>query len=194
MGAHTRARSARRGLFIGIRRRVFSRRQPPKRTVRGRDVGNVIGVAVLVAGLALAALIVRSRANHQHRAPRPAATATPIPSILDVVWDDAWPRLAFTGFPARSLDHIKAAYAFAARRPDVLQSLPCFCGCARQGHRSNEACYVTGRSASGVPRWTDHAITCGMCVDITHDAIVMTADHQLVDAIRRAIEMKYQPR
>lgn len=33
-------------------------------------------------------------------------------------------------------------YEFAARRPDVLHYLPCFCGCWRAGHKSNYDCFV----------------------------------------------------
>lgn len=126
------------------------------------------------------------------RSSEPGPATVALPQIADVRWDERWPRLVVTGLPARPLDEIRAAYAFAARRPDVLEALPCSCGCKRQGHAGNEACYIKGRSSWGVPRWTDHAITCGICLDITHDAIVMTADHQPIEAIRHAIKTKYQ--
>ena len=142
-------------------------------------------VVVLVVLLSVAVRVRRRTANP----PQPAAAA--LPSTADTLWDDSWPRLDVRGFPARTLDEIRAAYAFAARRPDVLQSLPCFCGCKRQGHASNEACYVRRRSAAGAPIWTDHGITCGICIDITHDAIVMTVDKRPIDEIRRSIEAKY---
>ncbi len=33
-------------------------------------------------------------------------------------------------------------YEFAARRPDVLHYVPCFCGCWRAGHRSSYDCFI----------------------------------------------------
>lgn len=190
MGAHKRARSVSRGMFTGIRQGVFVARKTNNRSGKHEwgDLGNVIGVGVLVLGLALGAVLVRSRSTHRHNA---AAPATSIPATPDVAWNDAWPQLMFTGIPVRPFDLIRAAYAFAARRPDVLRSIPCFCGCARQGHGSNEACYVKGRTPSGGPRWTDHAMTCGMCVDITRDAIIMTNQQQPIGAVRDAIEARY---
>lgn len=37
---------------------------------------------------------------------------------------------------------IRELYEFAARRPDVLRYMPCFCGCWRDGHRSNYDCFI----------------------------------------------------
>jgi hypothetical protein len=37
---------------------------------------------------------------------------------------------------------VRELYEFAARRPDVLRYMPCFCGCWREGHRSNYDCFV----------------------------------------------------
>lgn len=154
-----------------------------------RTTAYLLLIAVVLIAFVVFEVVIRLLRQTTMSPPLPAFA---LPQTSDIEWNEEWPRLVITGFPARSLAEIRAAYAFAARRPEVLQSLPCFCGCKRQGHEGNEACYVKGRSAAGVPRWTDHAVTCGMCVDITHDAIVMTDDHQPVDAIRRAIEMKYR--
>lgn len=37
---------------------------------------------------------------------------------------------------------LPALYEFAARRPDVLHYLPCFCGCGNAGHRNNYDCFI----------------------------------------------------
>lgn len=37
---------------------------------------------------------------------------------------------------------IRELYEFAARRPDVLHYVPCFCGCWRQGHESAYDCFI----------------------------------------------------
>jgi hypothetical protein len=39
-------------------------------------------------------------------------------------------------------DDLPQLYEFAARRPDVLHYMPCFCGCWREGHHSNYDCFI----------------------------------------------------
>lgn len=56
---------------------------------------------------------------------------------------------------ARALERlpsvVREAYYFALERPDVLQYMPCFCGCDRtDGHISNLDCFVQSRSAQGI--------------------------------------------
>jgi hypothetical protein len=68
-------------------------------------------------------------------------------------WDSTWPPLPASVTPSHPLDFIHAAYAFAFRRPDIVEYLPCYCGCERQGHRSLHACFVKGRTESGQPQW-----------------------------------------
>jgi hypothetical protein len=54
---------------------------------------------------------------------------------------------------------VRAVYEFAARRPDVLRYVPCFCGCERNGHQDNEDCFVASRAADGRPEWDRHGLT-----------------------------------
>ena len=51
-----------------------------------------------------------------------------------------------------------ALYAFATERGDVLQWMPCTCGCADLGHGSNRACYIKAETAAQVT-YTSHAAT-----------------------------------
>ena len=50
---------------------------------------------------------------------------------------------------ARPPEVTKAVYEFAARHPEVLKYMPCFCGCERMGHKGNDDCFVAGRDAQG---------------------------------------------
>jgi uncharacterized protein with PCYCGC motif len=49
-------------------------------------------------------------------------------------------------------------YAFAAGGDDVLQWMPCTCGCADLGHGSNRACYIKAETEAQVT-YTSHAAT-----------------------------------
>ena len=74
-------------------------------------------------------------------------------------WDPSWPELpAATSF-SHPMELVRAAYAFAVRRPDVVQYLPCYCGCEKQGHRSLEFCFVKKRNASGIAEWDGMGFT-----------------------------------
>ena len=84
------------------------------------------------------------------------AKADAIPAALlsgDASWNPSWPPLPQSGSPARPIEVVRAAYAYAVRREDVLKYIPCYCGCERQGHRSNHDCFVKSKTAAGVPQW-----------------------------------------
>ena len=51
--------------------------------------------------------------------------------------EDRWPE-QFHKASAR----IQEAYRYAVANQDLLQWMPCFCGCGEWGHTSNASCYV----------------------------------------------------
>ena len=40
------------------------------------------------------------------------------------------------------LPPVHEAYEFAARHPEVMGQVPCYCGCASAGHASNLDCFI----------------------------------------------------
>lgn len=38
--------------------------------------------------------------------------------------------------------NVREAYQFAVANPDILQKIPCYCGCGGVGHQNNYHCYV----------------------------------------------------
>jgi uncharacterized protein with PCYCGC motif len=95
--------------------------------------------------------------------PAPSPASEPEPQAVKRPIDIPESRLRplpETSFPAaRPMDVVKAVFAFAARRPDVLSKVPCFCGCERMGHRGNDDCFVKSRDAHGVPtEWEAHGL------------------------------------
>jgi uncharacterized protein with PCYCGC motif len=61
--------------------------------------------------------------------------------------------------PARPPEVVRAVYTFAARHPEVLHYVPCFCGCQRSGHKDNDDCFIRSRDAAGKPTWEEHGMT-----------------------------------
>jgi hypothetical protein len=58
--------------------------------------------------------------------------------------EDRWPEM-FTAAPAS----VQEAYRFAVANQDLLQWMPCFCGCGDMGHASNADCYVQEMRGDG---------------------------------------------
>jgi hypothetical protein len=90
----------------------------------------------------------------QSPAPRPTASGS-----AKLAYAGELPPLPVISVPAaRPPEVVSAVYEFAARRPDVLRYVPCFCGCERNGHTHNEDCFVAGREPDGKPRWDAHGM------------------------------------
>ena len=105
----------------------------------------------------------------------------PIPPLPDV---------SFT--PSRPMPLVQQVYEFAARHPEVLQYVPCYCGCERMNHNGNHDCFVKSRAANGrVTEWETHGIGCAICLDVGRDAMTLFNSGNSVTQIRAAIEKKY---
>jgi protein-disulfide isomerase len=52
---------------------------------------------------------------------------------------------------------VQEAYRFALDNPEVLEVIPCYCGCGSVGHMNNRMCYVRSESADGQVVFDDHA-------------------------------------
>lgn len=54
---------------------------------------------------------------------------------------------------------VQEAYRFAVANKELLQEIPCFCGCNGIGHASNYACYVAEDGGPGqVVEYDSHAV------------------------------------
>ena len=120
-------------------------------------------------------------------APPPEERTPPPPA------DAAMPPLPLqAGLIPRDPEMIREVYMFAARHPEVLEYVPCFCGCETRGHRRNADCFVRQRNADGTVRaWEEHGMACIACVDVGRTAMQMHASGALVTDIRDAIEAAY---
>ena len=53
---------------------------------------------------------------------------------------------------------VQDAYRFALANPDLLQEIPCYCGCGGVGHTSNYACYVSAIQTDDSVEFDYHAL------------------------------------
>jgi hypothetical protein len=116
----------------------------------------------------------------------PACTTTSDASGLDLMPMEQLPD-ELQSAPAS----VRTAYQFAAANPDVVQLIPCYCGCGSIGHRSNYDCYVSDVDPSGVIHFDGHALGCSICVDITLDAMRLLKEGKSVPEIRTYVDATY---
>lgn len=86
---------------------------------------------------------------------------------------------------------VQQAYQFAVANPEVLEQIPCYCGCGAMGHTSNYACYVAGVSEDGVVEYDNHALGCSICVDISQDVMRLLDQGKAVPEIYTYIDNNY---
>lgn len=86
---------------------------------------------------------------------------------------------------------VQEAYQFAQMNQDVLEHIPCYCGCGAMGHTSNYSCFIAETKADGTVVYDEHALGCGICVDIAHDTMRLLAQDKDVDTIFAEIDNTY---
>ena len=109
-------------------------------------------------------------------------------------WSPAWPPLPQP--PARRHrlpQDLHGVYAYAATHQETLSKIPCFCGCAREGHTSVSSCFIQRFRGDGAPVWTAHSFDCEMCVHIAREVMLMESQGRSIRQIRAAIEERYAP-
>ena len=129
-----------------------------------RNLGLTIGAVIILAGIAWVSL----RSTEE---PPATAQLTENPKAADVLS----PAL-FTDEKAR------AAYQTAKDIPEVLEQLPCFCGCMmNMGHKNNLFCFKD-----------QHGSICDICQDIALDARKMHDQGLSIAQIQDNIRGTYQ--
>jgi len=86
---------------------------------------------------------------------------------------------------------VQEAYQFNVANPDIMEDIPCYCGCGNVGHTSNYDCYVADVDAAGTITFDNHALGCSICVDITQDVMRMLEDGKSPQDARAYIDSTY---
>jgi hypothetical protein len=94
------------------------------------------------------------------------------------------------GFVSSAPQRTQAAYAFALARPDVVQWLPCYCGCGAMGHTSNLDCFI--KPTEGAPVvFEEHGSYCDVCVETALMAQGMLAKGGTLIQMRAAVDASF---
>ncbi|WP_431026832.1 PCYCGC motif-containing (lipo)protein [Lysinibacillus sp. LZ02] len=90
-------------------------------------------------------------------------------------------------------DLMRATYQIAGQAPDILQWMPCYCGCGESaGHKSNLNCFVQEIKEDGSVVWDDHGTRCNVCVEIALSSAKMHQEGKSLKEIRQAIDEYYK--
>jgi hypothetical protein len=146
-----------------------------------------VAATVVVAG--------NQAASQKASAVRPAvATKAQAPVAKAAVVRKTAPPLPNVGFPpVRPMDVVRATYDFAAQHPEILNYVPCYCGCGTQGHKANEHCFVARRDSKGnVLEWDTHGFGCTICIDVAREAMQLYSSGADVRSIAGAIERRWR--
>ena len=136
----------------------------PRKRARNRSRQPWISAALVVlvaAGLVVAVLWRSSEPERAAAVDPPSAGAGSRAAVVPEDWTlpDDLPPLPVPKAPLPRAAHaVRAAYESAARQPEVLEQLPCYCGCRKLGHRSNRDCFVAARDLAGRVTWDAHGM------------------------------------
>ena len=173
-----RSRTATRNPFKALRRGLDGSREPLPR-------GMLIAGSFL--GLLLIVTIAWAIQRHDTLVTWRESLADDGLQVAWPAWNSSWPDLPRSPRNAPTND-LRGPYAFAAVNAGRLRFIPCYCGCANEGHRSALQCFVKGFTPHGAPIWTDHAFTCPLCVNILREVSLMTSRGMPLRIIRTEID------
>ncbi|WP_110112199.1 PCYCGC motif-containing (lipo)protein [Bacillus sp. CGMCC 1.16541] len=91
-------------------------------------------------------------------------------------------------------DDMKVLYLAAAKHKELLENIPCYCGCSNEliGHRSNYDCFIHETKENGAIVWDDHGTKCQVCLDIAAQAILDYKDGKSIQEIRSDVDKQYE--
>jgi len=88
--------------------------------------------------------------------------------------------------PSAATGKIREAYIFAQEHPEILKQIPCYCGCAFEGHLNSYDCFWKADGTAD-----RHGLTCSICVDIAIKSRDMFNQGKDICEIRNAIDTFY---
>jgi hypothetical protein len=128
------------------------------------------------------------------QAAKPKSPAAPVPDKAyaqkGTAPDVTLPPLPTVSFePVEPMPVLRQVYEFAAHHPEVLQYIPCYCGCEAVGHKANHDCFVKSRAADGrVTQWDAHGMGCAVCLGVGRRAMALFNQGMSVAEIRATID------
>jgi len=109
----------------------------------------------------------------------------PTPEQISAAWAT---RPAYVSHSGHDTEE---AYAFAVARPDIVEWMPCYCGCAAMDHRSNLECFLKRREVGAAIAFEEHASYCDICVQTALMAKQMFGQGASLAQMRAAVDAEF---
>jgi len=85
------------------------------------------------------------------------------------------------------------AYRLAAKVTDVLDFIPCYCGCGvHAGHKNNKECFIKEIKPDKSVVWDDHGTRCATCMNIAITSAKLVDSGKTAKEIRSIIDNQYK--
>lgn len=147
---------------------------------------SILAVLVL-GGCSSTASTPRHEAGHGHHGhvQEKTASVSELPKFLDI---DAIPN----SIKKEVKPLIINIYRDVPAHKELLEHMPCYCGCGAEGHQSSFECFVHEVGTDGSVTWDSHGITCGTCLLIARDAMKLQKEGKTPLEIRNIIDEQYK--
>jgi hypothetical protein len=90
-------------------------------------------------------------------------------------------------------ENIQLIYLAAAQNKELLENIPCYCGCGESvNHKNNYDCFVYENKENGAVVWDDHGTKCGVCLEIAAQSVLDYQEGKSIKDIRSKIDSMYK--
>lgn len=90
-------------------------------------------------------------------------------------------------------EQMRTIYQMAAENSDLLQWIPCYCGCAESAdHQHNGNCFYKEIRPDGVVVWDDHGTRCNVCLEIAAYSVMLKQEGKNAMEIREWVDQTYK--
>lgn len=87
---------------------------------------------------------------------------------------------------------VQTIYQAAASHQELLEHMPCYCGCGEMGHKNNYDCFIQENKKNGAIVWDEHGVNCDVCLEIAAQSMVEYQKGKSMKDIRLEIDDKYK--
>ncbi|MGE8205068.1 PCYCGC motif-containing (lipo)protein [Heyndrickxia sp. NPDC080065] len=111
----------------------------------------------------------------------------PMPMGEETAGADVLPK-----FLANTSETVQTIYQAAASHKELLEHMPCYCGCGEMGHQNNYDCFIQENKQNGAVVWDEHGVNCDVCLEIAAQSVVDFNKGKTIKEIRKEIDEKYK--
>lgn len=111
-------------------------------------------------------------------------------ALLDMKYPDQdWDVFRFPQYVYKN-HSIEVSYMIAAKEPELLRKMPCYCFCDRRGHKNLLYCFLREGKAGG--EFDPHASRCDICYGEAIMGFVLSEKGASEEEIHAAVTQKYK--